>query len=179
MMEGKTTKEHKKHEPVHADAAVITLSDTRTLAEDDSGNLITKLLEGEGHRVVHHVVIKDSKEALAEEIQGVMARGGVRIIITDGGTGIGSRDITIETVRPFLEKEISAFSSLFTLLSYGDIGTAALVSRAFAGTFDGRAIFCLPGSPKAVELAMQKLILPELQHVLHHMSEGKRGEMKA
>ncbi len=173
-MEGKTTKEHKKHSPVYADVAIITLSDTRTLAEDDSGHLIKKLLEVDGHRVVHHVVIKDSKQGLAEEIQSVMKKEGVRIIITDGGTGIGPRDITIETVRPFLEKEISAFSLLFTLLSYEDIGTAALVSRAFAGTFEGRAIFCLPGSPKAVELAMQKIILPELQHILHHMGEGKK-----
>lgn len=174
-MEGQTTKDHKNYAPVHAGVAIITLSDTRASAEDDSGHLIRRLLEGQGHRVVHHVIIKDSREDLHEQMLRMLDDAKVRIIITDGGTGIGARDITIETVKSFLEKELSAFSSLFTSLSYADVGSAALLSRACAGTCKGKVVFCLPGSPNAVELAMQKIILPELQHVLRHLQENTEG----
>ncbi|MFH1916137.1 MAG: MogA/MoaB family molybdenum cofactor biosynthesis protein [Nanoarchaeota archaeon] len=173
-MEGPTTKEHKKHENIFVGAAVITLSDTRTLAEDDSGHLIRRMLEEEGHNVPLHVVIKDDKELLRKQIEVALHDDSIRLIITNGGTGVGPRDITIETVKPFLDKEISAFGVLFTELSYADIGTSALLSRASAGIAQGKAIFSVPGSPKAVELAMKRLILPELQHVLHHIKEVKR-----
>ena len=172
-MEGPTTKEHKKHENVFVGAAVITLSDTRSLAEDDSGHLIKRMLEEEGHKVVQHEVVKDDKELLRKQIEIALHEDSIRLIITNGGTGIGARDITIETIKPFLDKEITAFGVLFTELSYADIGTSALLSRASAGIARGKAIFSVPGSPKAVRLAMERLILPELQHVLHHMLEGK------
>jgi molybdopterin adenylyltransferase len=168
-MENPTSKQHKDKAPVSVNVAIITLSDSRTLDTDDSGKLLKQLFIEAGHKVMNHAVIPDNVEQLTEAI--INSKDSVDIIITDGGTGIAPKDITIQTVKPLITKEIPAFATLFTKLSYDDIGSSALVSRAMAGIIGDTAIFCLPGSPKAVELAANFLILPEVKHIVKHIGE--------
>lgn len=172
MGEGLTTKKHKENNR-KAVCAVITLSDSRTINEDESGKLIKTLLEKEGHKVIEHKVIPDDKRKLALELLGITARvnNKVDIIITNGGTGLSSRDVTPETVEPLFTKKISSFSTLFSMISFNDVGSTALVSRATAGIINSTAVFCMPGSPKAVKLGMEKLILPEISHIIKHLGD--------
>jgi molybdopterin adenylyltransferase len=144
---------------------VITASDTRDAASDESGRLIRELLEGAGHRVAHYEVLPDTPERIAEAV-----RNGLREfdgIIINGGTGIAPRDSTIEAIRPLIDKELEGFGELFRALSYQEIGSAAFLSRALAGIGGGKIIVALPGSPNACRLAMEKLLLPELGHMAH------------
>lgn len=168
MGEDVTTKKHKE-ENKKALVAIITLSDTRALSEDESGHFIKTFLENDGHKVVSHVIIRDENEVLKSEI--LRTLNNVNVIITNGGTGLSKRDITPETVEPLFEKKLSSFSTLFSLLSYQDIGSAALVSRATAGVIGKTAVFCMPGSPKAVKLGMEKIILPEIGHIIKHLGD--------
>ncbi|MET1030284.1 MogA/MoaB family molybdenum cofactor biosynthesis protein [Domibacillus tundrae] len=150
-------------------AAVLTVSDTRTAATDKSGAHIQALLQENGHHAVQYTIVPDEKEAVGYVIQKWLADEEVDIVIATGGTGIAPRDITIETVKPFLKKEIPGFGEFFRYLSLTeDIGTRAMLSRAVAGTAgEGKLLFALPGSRGAVDLAMRKLILPEAAHLLH------------
>lgn len=168
MKEGPTTKKHKENTQT-AKAAIITLSDTRTMNEDDSGKLISSLLSEKGHTIVDHVVIPDNKDTLISKVN--LFSEIADIIITNGGTGISRKDITVEALKPLFLKEITSFNPLFAKLSYEDIGSSALMSRAIAGIIGKTAVFSIPGSPKAVELAMKKLILPEIGHVIKHLGE--------
>ena len=166
-MEGPTTKEHKKDVPKNIKCAIITLSDSRTLNDDVSGDLIKTLLTKEGHQVIEHIVLKDEGKLLIKEIKKLTKNA--EVIITSGGTGIAKRDITVDSLDKLFQKRFTAFGSVFASLSYNDIGSSAIMSRATAGTIDKTAIFCLPGSPKAVELGMKKLILPEIGHIVKHL----------
>ena len=149
----------------HLKVVVITASDTRTPADDESGRIIRELLEGAGHVVTHYEVVPDSPERIRAMVIDHVSRDDV--VIINGGTGIAARDSTIEAVRPLLSKELEGFGELFRMLSYEEIGSAAFLSRALAGTAHGRIVVALPGSPAACKLAMEKLLLPELGHLAH------------
>jgi molybdenum cofactor biosynthesis protein B len=145
--------------------AVITASDSRTVETDESGRLIRELLEKAGHTITHYEVLPDSPDRIRQAVMDNLAR--VDAIIIDGGTGIAARDSTIEAIRPLLSKELEGFGELFRMLSYQEIGSAAFLSRALAGTSHGKIIIALPGSPDACRLAMEKLLIPELGHIAH------------
>lgn len=150
-------------------AGVLTVSDTRTAETDKSGAHIQALLTSHGHQTVQYAIVPDERESISKVVKRWLADEQVDIVIATGGTGIAPRDITIETVQPMLEKEIPGFGEFFRYLSLTeDIGTRAMLSRAVAGTVKGgKLLFALPGSRGAVDLAMQKLILPEAAHLLH------------
>jgi molybdenum cofactor biosynthesis protein B len=154
---------------ITARCAVITLSDTRTIETDVSGKTITQLLVQSNHSVVFHEVLKDQPEALEECLRGLLERSDVDAILTTGGTGISRRDQTIGVVDSLIEQPLPGFGELFRLLSYQQIGSGAMLSRASGGIAKGKLIFAMPGSPAAVELAMTELILPELRHLLHQL----------
>jgi molybdopterin adenylyltransferase len=158
--------DHKKKASAKARVAVITLSSSRTVESDQSGDLIHKLLERSGHSVPIRKLIVDSRNVLRASLRELVRQKDVHAIITTGGTGISVSDITIETVRGMLEKELPGFNALFMLLSYPEAKSAAMLSRTLAGTIKGKPIFCLPGSPRACKLATESLILPELSHML-------------
>ena len=150
---------------------IVTCSDTRTPETDTSGQLIRKLLEERGHTVVGYHLVKDEPA----QIQLWIARGttndAVQAIIINGGTGISRRDSTFEAVDAMLEKRLAGFGEIFRLLTYQDIGSPAIMSRATAGVIKGRVLFSTPGSENAVRLAMEKLILPELGHLVKELSK--------
>jgi molybdopterin adenylyltransferase len=155
---------HRQHDTAAAACAVITVSDTRTVENDSSGRRIQELLQAEGHRLVHYQILKDEPDLIAAAIETTPAA--TEVVIINGGTGVARRDTTYEAVSRLLEKEIRGFGELFRMLSYEQIGAAAMLSRATAGVVGQRVVFALPGSTAAVELAMTKLILPELGHVV-------------
>ena len=149
---------------------VITVSDTRTEETDKSGMLMKTLLEENGHKIVRYEIVKDEQLSINEAILKGCQDTLVDAILLNGGTGIAKRDVTIETVQEIIEKEIIGFGELFRMLSYTeDIGSAAILSRAIAGVAMNTAIFSTPGSSGAVKLAMNKLILPELAHVIREI----------
>jgi molybdopterin adenylyltransferase len=167
--------EHKKEAPHIVRCKVITISDTRTKDTDKSGKLMTDLLKEAGHEVVSYEIVKDEKEAIREAILRGCEQTNIDVVLTNGGTGIAKRDVTIETVKEIIEKEIVGFGELFRMLSYTeDIGSAAILSRAIAGVANDTAIFSTPGSSGAVRLAMTKLILPELGHVVREIRKDLR-----
>jgi molybdenum cofactor biosynthesis protein B len=148
---------------------VLTVSDTRTEATDTGGQAIRELLEANGHMVSGHAIVRDDPVAVAATVRQQLADAGTQVIVTTGGTGITSRDGTFEVIDGLLEKRLAGFGELFRMLSFEQIGAAAMMSRATAGTVGRKAIFALPGSPDAVRLAMTRLILPELGHVVQQL----------
>jgi molybdopterin adenylyltransferase len=142
---------------------VLTSSDSRTAANDTSGDLIREALTQAGHQVGYSAVLPDNLEQLRATVVERLAE--LDGIVITGGTGIGPRDVTIEAVRPLLEKELEGFGELFRMLSFQEIGSAAIMSRALAGVAKGRLIVVLPGSPAACRLAMERLLIPELGHI--------------
>lgn len=159
--------EHHAKAKRHVGCAVLTVSDTRTETDDASGARLKELLVGAGHRIVRYGIVRDEPLEIRKELQHLFADGSVQAIFLTGGTGIAPRDTTFEAVRSLLEKEVDGFGELFRYLSFQEIGSAAMLSRATAGIVAGKALFSMPGSTAAVELAMQKLALPELGHMLH------------
>ncbi len=145
--------------------AVVTITDSRAAGDDTSGDLIAHLLEEGGHEVAARALLPNELVTVRARVAALL-REELHFVITTGGTGIGKRDVTIEAVTPLIEKRLDGFGELFRALSYAEVGSAALMSRAVAGTADGRVICCLPGSTKAVQLAMTTLILPELTHLV-------------
>jgi molybdopterin adenylyltransferase len=158
--------EHRAKSGISAGVAVITMSDSRSLDTDKSGDLIQSLLEGKGHKVLIRKILPDSRNVLRATLRELQRDKKINAIITTGGTGLAPRDVTIEAVQGMLDKELPGFNSLFMLLSYSQVKSAAMLSRALAGTIKGKILFCLPGSPKACKLAVESLILPELSHIL-------------
>ena len=159
--------QHRADAPRHVRCAVLTISDSRTAATDASGDAIVQALERAGHTVARRQLLRDDPNPVAAAVRDAAADADV--IITTGGTGITSRDSTFEAVQGLLDKRLDGFGELFRTLSYEQVGAAAMLSRACAGTHGSTAIFCLPGSLKAVQLAMEKLILPELGHVVREL----------
>jgi molybdenum cofactor biosynthesis protein B len=163
--------EHKKHAHSPVNCAVITVSSTRSQKEDISGKAIMALLEAKGHTVSNYTVTKDDMAMIGDEVEKNLNTGSVQAIIINGGTGIGNKDVTIEAVKPFLKKELVGFGELFRHLSYKEIGSPAIMSRALAGIASGKIIICLPGSTNACTLAMENLILPELSHMVYEIGK--------
>ena len=149
---------------------VLTVSDTRTLDTETSGRTIAELLTAAGHTVADRRIVKDDPADVARVVREALAGGQVRAIITTGGTGIAKRDSTYEALTALFEKRLDGFGELFRMLSYEDIGPAAMLSRAAAGVAQGCALFMLPGSETAVRLAMTKLVLPELGHIVRELT---------
>ena len=162
--------EHKALSPDRVACFVLTVSDSRTLGSDTSGQAIARLLEAEGHTVTDRQVVRDEPDEVARKIREQIAKGDARVIITTGGTGISRRDSTYEAVTALFDKRLDGFGEIFRMLSYEEIGAAAMLSRATAGVSGGCAIFMLPGSPAAVRLAVERLILPELGHVVRELT---------
>lgn len=162
--------DHRSTAPRSIGCFVLTVSDTKTPETDTSGALIRELVTAAGHTVAGHAIVKDEPAQVTAVIREGCANAAVQAFILTGGTGVTSRDSTFEAVEAMLEKRLTGFGELFRMLSYQEIGAAAMLSRAQAGVVQRRAVFSLPGSPNACRLALEKLILPELGHVLREIS---------
>ena len=162
--------QHRREGPASVGCAVITVSDTRDEQSDSSGKLIGDRLRESGHEVVHYVIVKDSPRQIKGELAILAEKSSCQAIILNGGTGIAARDNTFDAVSRLLTKRLDGFGEIFRYLSYKEIGSAAIMSRAVAGTYRGRILISLPGPTAAVELAMDKLILPELSHLVGTIS---------
>jgi molybdopterin adenylyltransferase len=165
-MPARTDLEHKATSPKSVGCYVVTVSDTRTEQTDTGGRAIVELLTAAGHQVVGRSLVKDDPEQLRDAIGRQLANPDVQVIVTTGGTGITSRDCTFEAVNSMLWKRLEGFGELFRMLSYEQIGSGAMMSRALAGTVAGRIVVSLPGSEAAVRLALEKLLIPELGHLV-------------
>lgn len=154
-----------------AGCAVVTLSDTRTEADDASGAAIQRLVTEAGHKVVHYQIIRDDPGQLEPLLAKLLGREEVHALLLNGGTGVSKRDQTIGVVRRRLDVLLDGFGELFRALSYQEIGSGAMLSRAIGGVARGKLLFAMPGSTKAVELAMSKLILPELRHLISQLNK--------
>jgi len=163
---------HKADAPTEVDLAVVSVSSTRALEEDKAGHWIAKTARKEGHRVVYHQVIKDDAYLIRATVTDLVANSGARIILVTGGTGLSDADVTIEAVKPLLEKELTAFGILFAQLSFDQIDSAAILSRATAGRIGRVLVFCMPGSLNACKLACKELIFPEIGHMIRHIDLG-------
>jgi molybdenum cofactor biosynthesis protein B len=148
---------------------VITVSSTRTKDVDGSGKTIIGYLEGNGHTVLYYDLVKDDVSKISWSLAHALNEEGVAAVIINGGTGISKKDVTVEAIKPFLEKELVGFGEIFRYLSYMEVGSPAILSRAVAGVSRGKLIFCLPGSTNACKLAMEKLIVPELGHTIYEI----------
>jgi molybdenum cofactor biosynthesis protein B len=156
---------------LRARCAVVTLSDTRTPDTDTSGQTIRKLLEADGHEIVLYQLIKDEPGQLEPLLDDLLSRSDIDLILTNGGTGISVRDQTISSIEQILDRPLPGFGELFRMLSFQEIGSGAMLSRATGGIARGKVIFAMPGSTKAVELAMTRLIIPELKHLLRELKK--------
>lgn len=159
-------KEHKCHSLKNVAVAVITVSDTRTKENDESGKYIMKKLEENIHKIISYSIIRDEKKLLRDELEKLINNDDVQVIITNGGTGISRRDVTIDVVENMFDKKLDGFGEIFRYLSYKEIGSPAVMSRAVAGTVKNKIIICLPGSLGAVKLGIEKLIIPEIGHLV-------------
>jgi molybdopterin adenylyltransferase len=168
---GHAHEEHKAHAPHCVTCVVITCSDTRTPQTDTSGQLMMRLLKEHGHDLAGYHVIKDDPAQIRSLIEEAAAHDVVQAILVNGGTGISKRDSTFEAVDSMLEKRLVGFGEIFRYLTYKDIGSSAIMTRATAGVFRGRIIFSTPGSEGAVRLAMESLILPELGHIIQQLNK--------
>lgn len=163
--------EHKAHAPRSIRCAVITCSDTRTPDTDTSGKLIQQLLKDNGHQIDTYQVMKDEPKEVQALIRQLASKEDVQAVIINGGTGISGRDSTFEAVDALLEKRLDGFGEIFRYLSYKEVGSPAMLSRATAGLFSGTILFSIPGSERAVRLAMEQLILPELGHIVGEITK--------
>jgi molybdenum cofactor biosynthesis protein B len=168
-MASRSVDEHRQAAPASVRCFIVTVSDTRTAATDTSGDAISTLLIAAGHLILGRAIVKDEpalvRGAIEEQLDADRATA-AQVVITTGGTGISTRDQTFEAVTALLEKRLDGFGELFRMLSFEQIGPAAMMSRATAGLARGRVIACLPGSEAAVRLAMERLLLPELGHLV-------------
>jgi len=166
------TSEHRRDAATRApvQVAIVVVSDNRTAETDESGPLVRWLLIQAGHTVAGLALIPNHEANTRAHVEALIARDDVDAVILCGGTGLSAKDRTVEAIRPLMEKELPGFGELFRLISYQEqIGTAAILTRAMAGTVNGKLIVSLPGSKAAVELALKKVLLPELQHVMHEL----------
>jgi len=162
--------QHRRAAPPVLGFAVLTVSDTRSPEDDVSGRTIRDLISASGHRIIDSTLVPDDAGAIRDAVGRLLEIPQVDVVVTTGGTGFSPRDVTLEAVGPLLERPVEGFGELFRMLSYQQVGAAAMLSRAAAGVIvaggRAKAIFLLPGSPKAVALALEKLILPEAGHLL-------------
>jgi len=171
-----STEEHRAEAPDAVRCFVLTVSDTRTLETDRGGALIQELLEGGGHRVIGRQIVTDDaaqiNSAVRDAINGI---DDPELVVVTGGSGIGPRDVSPEALRPLLTKELPGFGEVFRVLSWEEVGPATMLSRAFAGVVGRTLLFVLPGSTNAVRLAMEKLIVPELGHLVREIRPERRN----
>ena len=158
--------EHKELSPKAITCAVLIISDSRTEKTDESGKYLVEKMESNGHAVVDYALLKNDADAIKNKVKEYLAREELQVIITSGGTGVSMRDVTVETVTPMLDKMLDGFGELFRTLSYMEIGTASIMSRAIAGVTGGKIIISIPGSLAAVKLAVEKIILSEIGHMV-------------
>lgn len=158
--------EHRGKAPKNVSYAVITVSDTRTERDDISGKAISEIMSAAGHRLMKKSIVKDVVDDIQRQLRELIEDPSVQIVIINGGTGISKRDVTLEAVAHFEEKTLAGFGELFRMLSFKEIGSAAQLSRAIAFVTEGKLVFCLPGSEKAVRLAVRELIAPEAGHMV-------------
>ncbi|RLG14829.1 MAG: molybdenum cofactor biosynthesis protein [Candidatus Nanohalarchaeota archaeon] len=170
-METQSTKEHKTHSKKHIDFGIITVSTSRNAkgGRDTSGDNLAHSIENHHYCVAKRTIVPDNKNQIKNKVLEYL--DAVDIIITTGGTGIAKTDITVEAVRPLFDKELESFNTIFMIKSHESIGTASMLSRACAGIIKGKVVFCLPGSPDACALAIEKIILKEAGHILKHAGE--------
>ncbi len=168
------SKDHREEAPETVNVAVLTMSDTRTSDDDRSGQLIRTNLAWRGHEIAAYAIVPDDADRIREQLVAWLDDDSVDAIITNGGTGISARDSTYEVVSSLLEKRLDGFGELFRMLSWQEIGAAAMLSRAVAGSAGSKVIFSLPGSSNAVRLAMEKLIGPELGHAVHELRKHRQ-----
>ena len=173
----KTVDEHRAVSPGNLAFAILTISTSRAQKKaagsafnDPSGDTITDLLEKNGQKVVFRRIVADDKTSIDALLKNTLSNRDVDVIITCGGTGITASDVTIETIKPLLTKTLPGFGELMRKVSYEEIGSAAMLTRALAGTIGRKAVFCIPGSPQAVVTAL-KLIIPEVGHIMKHVRE--------
>lgn len=170
-----SVKQHKEEAPKKVNCKVITVSDTRSKETDKSGSLIIKMLEDALHTIQDYQIVTDDYGAIYEAINAGCLDKGIDVVLLNGGTGIAKRDVTIEVVQSLVEKQLTGFGEIFRMLSYlEDIGSAAILSRSIAGIAHDTAIFSMPGSSGAVKLAMEKLIIPEISHVIREIRKDLR-----
>ena len=158
--------EHDLRQFIKANFAVLIISDTRDEKTDESGKIAKQLITDAGHEVVASKIIKNDKTLIQATVKEMLQNPKINVIMTSGGTGISKRDITVDTINGILDKKIEGFGELFRKLSYEEIGEAAMISRATAGSVGGKLVFCMPGSKNAVKLALSQLILPGLGHII-------------
>lgn len=161
-----SAEQHRSTAPGVLGFGLVTVSDTRRPEDDVSGRSLAALAQVAGHRVEGPVVVPDDVAAIRGAVRRMLATPGIDIVVLTGGTGFSPRDVTLDAVVPLFDTPVEGFGELFRMLSWHQVGAAAMLSRAAAGLVGGRAVFLLPGSPKAVSLAMEKLILPEAGHLL-------------
>ena len=164
-----TPDEHKAHAPRAVGCFVLTISDSKTPQTDTSGQLIRQLLTAAGHAVAGSAIVRDEPSEVQQIIRKAAADPAVQVVILTGGTGITSRDSTFEAVEALLDKRLPGFGELFRMLSYQEIGPAAMLSRAQLGIHQRRIVASLPGSPNACRLALEKLLIPELPHLVREV----------
>ncbi len=165
-------REHKKDAPKRLKIGIISVSSSRTIENDKSGLWIKKGAAKEGHEVIVHRVVKDEISIILQAVRDSIRLNGVQALLITGGSGLSEMDVTIEAVQPMFKKELNAFSAIFAQLSYEQIDSAAILSRATAGIIGNTAVFCMPGSIKACKLACRDLIFPELGHIVGHLIKG-------
>jgi len=175
--QSESTELHRSEAPASVNCWIVTVSDTRTEDTDRGGALIRDLLEKAGHHVSGQIIVRDEARDIAESVRtAVEAISDPEAIIVTGGSGIGTRDVTPEALRPLITKELPGFGEVFRMLSWEQVGPATMLSRAFAGVIGRTLLFVLPGSTNAVQLAMEKLIVPELGHLVREVRPERRGQ---
>ncbi len=161
-----SVEEHRAYSPAVLAFGLITVSDTRARDDDASGRLMREGIIARGHRVLASTLVADDVAAIRAAVWEMLVLPGMDVVLLSGGTGFSPRDLTVEAVTPLFERHVEGFGELFRMLSFQQVGAAAMLSRAAAGLVRDRAVFLLPGSPKAVSLALESLILPEAAHLL-------------
>jgi molybdopterin adenylyltransferase len=166
---------HKESAPETVRVAILTISDTRTPETDTGGDVAKELLEGAGQEVVERRIVRDEVSGIRDNLIDLLARSDVDAVVTTGGTGISARDTTYEVVERMVEKRLDGFGEIFRMLSYEEIGSAAMMSRALAGSVGSKFVASLPGSRNAVRLAVEKLLVPELSHVVFELRKHQES----
>jgi molybdopterin adenylyltransferase len=170
-----SVRKHRESAPKHVRVAFLTISDTRTTETDTGGDTVEELMRSAGHEVAERGIVPDDAARIRTELENLLARPDVDAIITTGGTGISARDTTYEVVDRMLEKRLDGFGEIFRMLSYEEIGAAAVLSRAVAGAVGTKLVACLPGSRNAVRLAVEKLLVPEISHLVFELKKHQEG----
>ncbi len=170
-----SVEKHRESAPDHVRAAILTISDTRTTEDDTGGDTVQELLEEAGHEIVSRSIVRDEASRIRTELVDLLARSDVDAVITTGGTGISARDTTYEVVDRMIEKKLDGFGEIFRMLSYEEIGAAAFLSRAVAGAVGTKLVASLPGSRNAVRLAVDKLLVPEIAHVVFELRKHQES----